>query len=475
MKRDYSLLGASNTAAVTAGLANAAWFTPAIPSAKLRLLQERSDGHALFDTVLWLVVLFGLAAAIWQTAWSWWSIPLLFVYGAIYDGATSSRLHECLHGTAFRTTWLNDALANLAGFMLLSSPTLSRWSHFRHHTDTIIVGRDLEIRVHRPATVAKTLWILTALPSAPLKVLTLIRHACNRIDPLTAELVPSSERRRVVIESRVIVLLHGGVIGWCVASGSILPVVLIGLPAIYGGWMTVFFSMLQHTGLCEDVTDHRLNSRTIYMSPVWRFIYVNMNYHIEHHMFPTVPYRSLPALHAEIRDQLPAPLPNVWAAVRQIVAIIRRQRREPEYELPITLPKVRRATRHRFGSEFSKPPARLADGSYDCGALEELLVGELREFSVDGHVYVLGRLDATRVVLADGLCTHQHAHLADGALVDECFECPKHNARFDARSGACRRAPAQIVLAVYDVLIRNGRIITSLRPRPDCAATGHRP
>ena len=465
--RDYSIAGPANAAAVAAGLANAAWIMAAIEPTRLRELQQRTNGRAVFDTLLWLVLLVLIGTFAWQTAWSWWSLPAFFAYGVLYDGATSSRMHECLHGTAFRTARLNDAVTNLAGFMLLSSPTLGRWSHFRHHTDTVIVGRDLEIRVHRPATLARTLWILTALPSAPPKVLTLLRHAFNRIDPVTAELVPPSERRRVVVESRLILAGYGGVVAGCIAIQSILPLMLIGLPAVYGGWLTVFFSMLQHTGLREDVTDHRLNSRTIYMNPVWRFIYVNMNYHIEHHMFPTVPYPALPALHAEIRDQLPASLPNVRSRVREIIDIVRRQQRDPAYELPLELPPARTATRHRLGSEFSLPPQRLADGSVDCGALETIGIGELRAFQVDGHEYVLARLDPSTVVIADGLCTHQQAPLADGAIVDGCFECPKHNARFDARTGACRRTPARIPLGVYDVEVRDGRILTSLRRRAD--------
>ena len=43
------------------------------------------------------------------------------------------------------------------------------------------------------------------------------------------------------------------------------------------------------------------------MNPVFRFIYWNMNYHVEHHMFPMVPYHALPALHAEVADDLPVP------------------------------------------------------------------------------------------------------------------------------------------------------------------------
>jgi Na+-transporting NADH:ubiquinone oxidoreductase subunit F len=42
------------------------------------------------------------------------------------------------------------------------------------------------------------------------------------------------------------------------------------------------------------VLDHRLNCRTVYMNPIHRFLYWNMNYHVEHHMFPLVPYHALP-------------------------------------------------------------------------------------------------------------------------------------------------------------------------------------
>ena len=41
------------------------------------------------------------------------------------------------------------------------------------------------------------------------------------------------------------------------------------------------------------------------MNPVSRFLYWNMNYHVEHHMFPMVPYHALPQLHEEIKADLP--------------------------------------------------------------------------------------------------------------------------------------------------------------------------
>jgi fatty acid desaturase len=88
----------------------------------------------------------------------------------------------------------------------------------------------------------------------------------------------------------------------------------------------VFFSTTQHAGLAEDVLDHRLNSRTVYMNPVFRFLYWNMNYHLEHHLFPTVPFHALPRLHEAAKRHCPAPYTSCWAAYREILPALLRQR-----------------------------------------------------------------------------------------------------------------------------------------------------
>ena len=45
---------------------------------------------------------------------------------------------------------MNDVVYQIASFMLMRNPVTWRWSHARHHTDTIIVGRDAEITMMRP-------------------------------------------------------------------------------------------------------------------------------------------------------------------------------------------------------------------------------------------------------------------------------------------------------------------------------------
>ena len=123
---------------------------------------------------------------------------------------------------------------------------------------------------------------------------------------------------------------------------------LIGGPRIYGTWHMFLTGMIQHGGLAEDVLDHRLNSRTCLMNPVSGWIYWNMNYHVEHHMFPMVPYHALPRLHALIRDDLPAPTSSIPAAFAEMVPAILRQRHEKGYFLKKELPPTARPYREEF-------------------------------------------------------------------------------------------------------------------------------
>ena len=336
--KDYSLLGLTAKQAVESGLAGARWYATQIPRRRMKELMARSDGPAIRDTAIWLGLILGFGALGVATWGSWWAVPAFAVYGMLYGGSSDSRWHEAGHGTAFRTGWMADALYQLASFMVLRRPTVWRWSHSRHHTDTIIVGRDPEIVQPRPPSFLEIGLALLNLKGGLLELAGVVRNAFGRLGAEEATFIPATERPRVYREARIWLGIYAAVVLLAVAMGSILPLMLVGLPSFYGAWFHLFTGLTQHVGLAEDVLDHRLNSRTVLMNPVLRFLYWNMNYHVEHHMFPMVPYHRLPELHAEIRKDLPYVYPSVWAAYREIIPTLIRQRRDPAYFIRHELP-----------------------------------------------------------------------------------------------------------------------------------------
>jgi len=139
MARDYSLVGPRASAAKSRGLAGAKWYRTALDRRVLKALMKRNDARALRDTALWWGLL-ALCAAGGIGFWgSWLAVPFFAVYGVLYGSASDSRWHECGHGTAFSTSWLNDVAFHVASFMIMREPGVTRWSHARHHTDTLIV------------------------------------------------------------------------------------------------------------------------------------------------------------------------------------------------------------------------------------------------------------------------------------------------------------------------------------------------
>jgi fatty acid desaturase len=340
-RRDYSLVGADGRLAVEKGLAGAKWYRSRIPRRRLKELMQRRDGPALRDTLFWFAAL-GLTGGLGAFFWgSWWAVPCFAAYGVLYGSSSDSRWHECGHGTAFRTRWLNDAVYQIACFMILREPTVWRWSHARHHTDTLVVGRDPEIAVPRPPDIRGILLNLFALKSGPAALAKLLLHATGRLTAEEATYIPETERPKVHLVARVWLLIYAAVAGSCAYWATLLPAMLVGLPSFYGAFMVIVFGLTQHAGLAEDVLDHRLNSRTVYMNPLLRFLYWNMNYHVEHHMFPMVPYHALPALHAELLADMPPAYGGLWAAYREIIPALLRQAREPAWFVERRLPAAR--------------------------------------------------------------------------------------------------------------------------------------
>ncbi len=337
-KRDYNLLGENGRRAVATGLAAVDWYHTEIPRKEMKALMTRDDQPAIRDTIILygaMILFAGIGIALWP---SWWSAPFWLAYGVLYGSASDSRWHECGHGTAFRTPWMNNVVYHIASFMMVRNPVAWRWSHARHHTDTIIVGRDPEIVAMRPPHLARIVSNFFGISDAWHGWGRMLLNASGRLDPEEATYIPDSEKPKVVLVARVWVAIYAATIVLALWMGSILPLMVIGLPRLYGAWHHVMTGVLQHAGLAEDVLDHRLNSRTVYMNPISRFIYWNMNYHVEHHMFPMVPYHRLPELHEKIKGDLPAPNTSIWQAYREVIPVLKRQLAYEDFFLKRQLP-----------------------------------------------------------------------------------------------------------------------------------------
>jgi Na+-transporting NADH:ubiquinone oxidoreductase subunit F len=469
---DYSLTGVNAALAVEKGLAEADWYQCPVPRATLRALLERRDGPAIRDTLLLAAILFGTGwatAALWGT---WWAVLPYLVYATFYGTSSDSRWHECGHGTAFKSDWLNALVYEVASFMVMRESVVWRWSHTRHHSDTIIVGRDPEIQVPRPPDMLAHVLSLVAVGAYKSWIPKVLLHATGRIAADEKIFIPESEFPKVYRNARIYVAIYLVVFAVAITTQSWLPIFLFVLPQFFGTWLMIIQNTPQHAGLAENVLDHRLNCRTVYMNPISQFIYWSMNYHVEHHMYPLVPYHALPKLHELIKDDCPPAYPSILSAWREILPTLIRQMDDPGYHVKRTLPPPKERNPEGVHGGDAKPDA---DGWVEVCAAADLGRADVIRFDHGKKTFALIRDEHGHLHATDGICTHGNNHLADGLVIAGTIECPKHNGRFHLADGSPARAPICRGLAVYPLEERAGRLWLNVVRAGGCGARKPKP
>jgi 3-phenylpropionate/trans-cinnamate dioxygenase ferredoxin subunit len=89
---------------------------------------------------------------------------------------------------------------------------------------------------------------------------------------------------------------------------------------------------------------------------------------------------------------------------------------------------------------------------------EDIDEEDLIRFDHDGHTYAIYRSPDDRYFATDGLCTHEYVHLEDGLVMEDVIECPKHNGRFNYKTGQALGAPACINLKTYPVKVEGSSV-----------------
>ncbi len=305
-----------------------AWWEPRIDRAVLKGLMKRSDAPGLGFLAVWAVLLMAAGFGIHFALGTYWIVPAVVVYGIVL-GFAYAPSHECAHGTAFRTRWLNEAVLWMSSFIWGESPTHRRFAHSHHHTNTWHWKVDAQMGYSNPVTFrtwfGDVIGLLEFWPRAKL----MVRHASGRITDRERVYLPEAQVPVVVREARLLMAGYLALVAWAVIGQTWVPMLYFFIPRFAGAIGVYSFITTQHMAMAQDVYDHRICTRSMTNSWLSRVLYWNMNYHIEHHVYPSVPFHALPALNGVIRDQLPQPSPGLLAAHAEIVRTILAQRRDP--------------------------------------------------------------------------------------------------------------------------------------------------
>jgi fatty acid desaturase len=320
------------------------WYRTALDSKELQALTRKSDAKAFLQSASFLLIYLCTASlAVWLFLRSLW-IPMVavcYVHSVFFFFMSmAAAVHELSHGTAFKRKKLNDFFYGLFCFLTWNNPVHFRASHALHHQYTVHRGIDLEV-LQGPVAEKLNFWNLLFwftfdAPWFWNLLRAAVLHALGRTDadyfawkPLMKDEDP--RRRSMIRWARFMLLGHIVLAAVFAVLHLWVLIYLVTFGSFFATFLGKFCGALQHTGLSESTPDWRVTCHTAEFGPLMSFLYWNMNFHVEHHMFAAVPFYNLPRLHALMARDYPRPLPGFVAGMRKLFEIREEQRKLPSY------------------------------------------------------------------------------------------------------------------------------------------------
>lgn len=204
--------------------------------------------------------------------------------------------HDCGHQNAYRTKWANLWIGRLLAWMIFLPFTSFTELHKRHHTHTGDPQHDPDEWFYAGGSKQLLLREFFFVPRF------IIESLGSRLPPVL--------RRRVLRELIGHIIIYTGLLGaaWYfdffqpVLYGLLIPVAILALiiNPISRGYEHYPITLMARDNPKRRQLKH--NTVTI-RNPVFSLLWANITYHVEHHLYPGVPFYRLPKLHRLLRNR----------------------------------------------------------------------------------------------------------------------------------------------------------------------------
>lgn len=289
-------------------------FRRALPAELVQRLSRVPGWRSAWSVLQEFLVLAVLLAA----ALAWWTpwvvIPCVLLIGT-RQHALFVLAHEAAHYRLFEPRWLNE----LAGRLCATLPGLSmrtyRVIHRLHHNnlyteldpDTALHGGYPRGKAYLIKKLLKDLGGLTAwktyayfLGGAP-ALNTETKLAVRPLDDTSGKLRDEARRDR-----NAVIFFHAAALALFAWSGLLLQyLVLWILPLITVVQAILRLRAIAEHGATSDFSSPLTAARTNVVPRwlAWLIFPHHVNYHIEHHLYASVPHHHLPELHRELASR----------------------------------------------------------------------------------------------------------------------------------------------------------------------------
>ncbi|MFP4007743.1 MAG: fatty acid desaturase family protein [Spirulinaceae cyanobacterium] len=268
---------------------------------QLKELNQKSDLQGLLRLGIHLSIMAisGYIWAITRTHNLFLAIPALIVYGSSM-ATMFAPLHECVHRTAFASRRLSDGVAWFAGLLSCYNSTFFRRYHQWHHRYTQIPGKDPELCDPKPTSLLEYLWQVSGLPWWMGKIRGHFKVATGQLQDYF--FLPESAHTAVIRSTRIQLAVYGSAIALSIILGHPLAMFWYWvLPLAVGQPLLRYILLAEHTDCSLDDNPLTNTRTTLTLLPI-RLLMWNMPFHVEHHLYPSIPFHQLPTAHQGLKQ-----------------------------------------------------------------------------------------------------------------------------------------------------------------------------
>ena len=271
------------------------WFKTLSPE-KRASIHKLNRVEPIYSLIIVLFVAMWVAAGALIVGVPLWTVKLAgYVTIGFAIHGLAGVLHEAIHGNIFRNRRLDYWAGLVTGLPALLGVTAYRVTHLPHHWYNRTERDPAEImNLTKHKGLLSLLFYVWIVGGMVLMIVTTPFGAQKYAKP--------GERRLIVAEYLLMIAIIGALVlaGWRSGHlGAILdlwgfPLIVSAMIANVRGWSEHMLTLPGHP---------LTQSRTVSSNRLLSLLFVNANYHLEHHLFPGMPWYNLPKLHQLLQDE----------------------------------------------------------------------------------------------------------------------------------------------------------------------------
>ena len=275
------------------------WVLPQLNNDEINRIHTYNNSKAFFDIVIRLGVhatLIYLGIIFIAEQQYVIVLGLILINGFLWNFMGWAGVgHELFHRSVFSNKKLNDYLCKILAALNWNNYEYFRNSHSLHHQNTMY-DNDPEAPLPKGLRKGEILPLIFINPIYVIRrVKIVILNSIGVIPGEFGKFLSKNEtkRKRIRNFARFIIFAQLSLIVVFIISGNWILILLINLAPFIAKFPNRILEIVQHLKMQNRVNDFRLNTRSVEVHSIIKFFYCNMNYHLEHHLFPTLPYYNM--------------------------------------------------------------------------------------------------------------------------------------------------------------------------------------